>query len=274
MRLRTLNRPAEISGIGLHTGHLSTLRLLPREQAGWVFRRVDLPGQPEFQADIESVQQTTWATSLGGTHGLLHCCEHLLATLHGLQIGACTVEVDSDEVPICDGSARPFVEIIERSGIRELTASCSQWKVMRECWVQDGDKHMFAFPAEELRLTYAVDFQHPLAPAQLFSISVTPATFCEELAPARTFALVEWIEDLRNAGLIRGGSLDCAVVIFPDRYSSPLRFPDEMARHKALDLLGDLALLGRPVLGHFVAIKASHALHVELLRKLKSDSGP
>lgn len=277
MRLRTVDQPAEISGIGLHTGHHGTLRLLPSERPGWTFRRVEagggasrMPTPFEIEADVSRVQQTSWSTTLGGTHGLLHCCEHLLAALHAMQVSAVTAEVDADEIPIADGSALPFVQMIERAGTREVDRACSQFRVGRECWVSDGDKHVLAIPDNCLRITSAVDYDHPLAPAQLFSIVVTPESFAEEVAPARTFALAEWIENLQKAGLIKGGSLENALVIFPDHYSSDLRFPDEMARHKALDLIGDLALLGKPVIGHFIAVKASHALHVELIRKMMS----
>ena len=270
MRLRTLDRPAEIRGIGLHTGHPATLRLLPSDRPGWTFRRVDVPTPFEFEADVSRVQHTSWSTSLSGTHGLLHCCEHVLAALHAMQVHAVIVEVDADEIPICDGSALPFVQMIEQAGTRVLDAACCHYRVSRECWVSDVDKHIFAFPCERFRVTSAVDYSHPLAPAQLFSLEVTPESFAGGMAAARTFALVEWIDSLQKAGLIKGGSLDNALVIFSYHYSSELRFPDEMARHKALDLIGDLALLGKPVIGHFIAVKASHALHVELVRKMMS----
>ncbi len=270
MRLRTLREPVEIRGIGLHTGHHATLKLLPSERPGWWVRRVDLPGAPEFAAEVGNVHETAWSTTLGGTEGLLHCSEHLLAALSGLEVTAATLEIDNEEVPILDGSAQPFVEALQRVGTRELDAVAPRWRVRRECCVQDGEKSVTAVPDDTLRVTSAVDYSHPLAPAQLFSIAVTPDSFAREIAPARTFALSEWVEPLQAQGLIQGGSLDCAFIIFPDRYSSPLRFPDEMARHKALDLLGDLALLGGPIVGHFTATKASHALHVELVRKLKS----
>ncbi len=269
----TIQRAVQFEGVGLHSGEPVTMRLLPREQPGIVFRRVDLPGQPEVAATVEHAVNTGWTTALSNGKTVVHCVEHLLAALSGLGIWRCTVEMDNVEVPIADGSALPFVRLLQQAGM-EKTEGDSRALTLREpVWVQDGDKSLLALPAKSFQVTYAVDYDHALIGRQAFSLRTSPGTFAEALAPARTFALAEWIESLQRAGLARGGSLDNAIVVYPDRYSSPLRFPDELARHKALDFVGDLALLGAPLRAHVIGIKGSHALHVELVKEIRKTSG-
>ncbi|MCS6861896.1 MAG: UDP-3-O-acyl-N-acetylglucosamine deacetylase [Abditibacteriales bacterium] len=271
----TIQRAVQLQGVGLHSGETVTMRLLPREQPGIVFRRVDIPGQPEVAARVEHAVNTGWTTTLREGKAVVRCVEHLLAALSGLGVWRCTVELDNSDVPIADGSALPFVRLLQQAGIEEVDDDHQhQALTLREpVWVQEGDKSLLALPAKTFQVTYAVDYCHALIGRQVFSLRMSPVAFAEALAPARTFALVEWIESLQRAGLARGGSLDNAIVVYPDRYSSPLRFPDELARHKALDCVGDLALLGAPLRAHVIGIKGSHALHAELVKQIRKTIG-
>jgi UDP-3-O-[3-hydroxymyristoyl] N-acetylglucosamine deacetylase len=269
----TIQRAVQFEGVGLHSGEPVMMRLLPREQPGIVFRRVDLAGQPEVAATVEHAVNTGWTTALSHGKAVVHCVEHLLAALSGLGVWRCTVEMDNVEVPIVDGSALPFVRLLQQAGIEKTNGDSRALTLREPVWVQDGDKSLLALPAKSFQVTYAVDYDHALIGRQAFSLRMSPGTFAEALAPARTFALAEWIESLQRAGLARGGSLDNAIVVYPDRYSSPLRFPDELARHKALDFVGDLALLGAPLRAHVIGIKGSHALHVELVKAIRKALG-
>jgi UDP-3-O-[3-hydroxymyristoyl] N-acetylglucosamine deacetylase len=265
----TIQRIVQFKGVGLHSGAPVTIRLLPREQSGIGFRRIDLAGQPEVAATVDHAVNTGWTTALTDGRAVVHCVEHLLAALSGLDIWRCTVEIDNVEVPIADGSALPFVRLLQQAGIERTPGNGHFIELREPLWVQDGDKSLMALPARSFNLSYAVDYDHALIGRQIVSMRMSPSAFAETLAPARTFALEEWIEPLRRSGLAQGGSLDNAIVVYPDRYSSPLRFPDELVRHKALDFVGDLALLGAPLRAHVLGIKGSHALHVELVKKIR-----
>jgi UDP-3-O-[3-hydroxymyristoyl] N-acetylglucosamine deacetylase len=220
-------------------------------------------------AHVENVVTNGWTTVLAQGKAEVHCVEHLLSALAGMNVWRCTVELDNVEVPIVDGSALPFVRLLLEAGMEPLENSRSAVKLRQPVWVQEGDKSLMAIPAESFHVSYAVDYNHPVIGRQTFSTRLTPHTFAEKIAPARTFTLAEWVEPLRRAGLAKGGSLDNAIVVYPDHYSSPVRFRDEMVRHKALDFMGDLALLGAPLRAHVVGIKGSHALHVELVREIR-----
>ena len=266
MNFRTLKEPIEVVGVGLHLGYAVRVRLCPDERAGVRFARTDLPGAPEFEADWRQVTSTTHATTLEAGAARAMTTEHLLASLWALGITHCRVEMDAPEVPILDGSARDWVAAIARAGTRDLPEQRPRLELRKPVWIEQGRASVLGLPAPPqtgFRLSVAVDFDAPHARAQLFDGILAPAAFAAQLAPARTFTLDSWIEPLRAANLIRGGSLENAIIIGPDGPSSPLRFPNELARHKALDVIGDLALLFgvHDFCGHIIATRAGHGAH-------------
>lgn len=267
---RTLGRAVSCSGIGLHGGQAVNVRLSPaRGEAGVVFRRVDLPGAPAIPATVASVSEVDHATTLAVGAVRVRTVEHLLAALAGLEVSSCVVEVDSDELPIFDGSATRWVSLLRHAGTQPLARSRSALRLLEPVHVASGASSISAYPADALRITCSIDFPHPVIGAQELDVEVTPETFADELAAARTFGFLADVEQLRRAGLVRGGSLENAIVL-DDRavVTGPLRWEDEFVRHKALDLVGDLALLGAPLLAHVVAHRAGHRLHVELCRRI------
>lgn len=268
----TIANAVEIAGIGLHTAVPVRLRLLPAPpDTGIVFRRVDLDGF-EIEAHGRWLARVSYATSLMKRGVLLSTVEHLLAALYAGGIDNVYVELDALEVPILDGSARPFVELLERAGRRVQRRRRRYLKLLRPVEVAEADRHIRAVPEDCFRIRYFIDFANPVVGREEIALEVNPESFARELAAARTFCFVEDIERLRAMDLIRGGSLENAIVVTPTGLlNGGLRFPDEFARHKALDLIGDLALLGRPLLASVVAHKAGHALHTALVRKLLAD---
>lgn len=270
-RQHTLAAAVEQSGISLHLGIETQVRILPAEvDTGRIFIRSDLPGKPSIPAAIASVYQTQLSTELGAAGATVRTVEHLLAALTGLGIDNAIIEVNGPELPLLDGSARGWVDIlngVERR-IQSVPAhSISTITVQEPLWVRDGDAFVVAMPAAVPRLTYGIDFDLPAIGNQWHSWIPTEGSFATEIAPARTFGLAHQVEYLRSQGLIRGGSLDNALVC--DRtgwLNPPLRFDNEPVRHKILDLMGDLSLLGRLPKAHIIAYKASHALHIELAR--------
>lgn len=273
----TVGREATIEGIGLHSGARVKVRLCPATQPGIVFARVDLPGAPEIPADAGHVTATTHATTLAAdaenvgvnASGVASVAttEHLLATLWALGVTACRVELDGPEVPILDGSAAPWVALLREAGTRELPESGSRpvYRLREAVWSGDGEVAVLGVPYPAFRLTCAVEYAVPCGARQACDFEITPQTFADELAPARTFTLESWLEPLRAQGLIRGGSLDNAVVLHQSGPSSAFRFADELARHKALDVIGDLALLfgadGGLLQAHVIAVRAGHGPH-------------
>lgn len=264
-RFQTLEQPFEIRGVGLHSGQDIHLVVRPDEKPGWRFVRVDLPDAPEIDACLENVTKTQHATVLQSGEATVSTTEHLLAALWAMGVTNARIELDGPEVPIVDGSALPFVEAIEQAGRRELEGERPQWGLTGPVWWQHGSSSVLGLPHKDFRLSVAVNFDHPHAGAQSFDLMVNDVTFATELAAARTFTLEEWLGPLRAAGLIKGGSLQNAVVVSASGTSSASRMDDEMARHKALDVVGDLALLfgkdGGQFCGHIVAIRAGHGPH-------------
>ncbi len=260
----TLRRPLEITGIGLHCGREIAVRILPDERAGWHFRRLDLAGAPEVAARLENVVATQHATVLQAGAARVSTTEHLLAALWTLGISQARVELDGEEVPILDGSALDWVALIEEAGREKVDGERPVWALKRSVWHEGNGANVLGVPHEGFRVSAAVDFGVAHAGAQVFDCVVDAASFGRELAPARTFTLQNWLEPLRAAGLIRGGSLQNAVLIGEDGPSSAWRLPAELARHKALDVVGDLALLcgdGGAFCGHVTAIRAGHGAH-------------
>jgi len=266
----TLAAPVAISGIGLHTGVRVNVRLCPAHaNTGILFRRIDLEGFT-IEAQSRHVARVSYATSLMKKGVLISTTEHLLSALAGLKVDNAVVEIDNLELPILDGSALPFVRLIGEVGLRRQRARRTYVKVMKPVEVVEGAKRIAVYPAETFDITYRIVFSHPLIGEQVLECIPGLGNYETEIAPARSFGFLEEVEMLRKSGLIRGGSLENAVVLTREGVLNPegLRFPDEFCRHKVLDLIGDLALLGRPLLGHVVAERAGHAMHAQLVSRL------
>jgi len=267
---QTLARPVTIDGIGIHSGAPVRARLLPSERVGLIFARTDLPGTPEVAASLDNVAGTTHATTLRQGEGSVSTPEHLLAALWALGITACRIELSGPEVPILDGSAAPWRDLIQSAGRAVLPGERPVLAITAPVWWEGEGATILGLPFPRFRLSVAVNFEVAHAGAQNVDLEVTEDSFSQELAPARTFALETWLPRLRESGLIRGGSPDNAVVISEQGPSSPWRFSDELARHKALDAVGDLALLAAPtgakLAGHIVAIRAGHGGHAAWMK--------
>jgi UDP-3-O-[3-hydroxymyristoyl] N-acetylglucosamine deacetylase len=269
----TIERPVATKGVGLHTAVKSQLRLVPAPaDTGIVFRRVDLDNF-EIEAHVRNVARVSYATSLMKKGVLLSTTEHLLAALYSCGVDNVYIEIDALELPILDGSAQPFVEMLEQAGVRRLRRRRRYLKVLKALEFSDGGRRIGIYPADDFEVHCFVDYANPAVGAQEVEIRVGRESFSRMLAPARTFGFVQDFEGLRRMGLIRGGSLDNAIVLNEHGVmNGPLRFSDEFGRHKALDLIGDLALVGRPLLARVEAYKAGHALHTQLVTRLLADS--
>jgi UDP-3-O-[3-hydroxymyristoyl] N-acetylglucosamine deacetylase len=267
-RQNTIGSAVSVTGIGLHTGVPVSVKLLSAHaNQGIVFRRTDLEGF-EIEAQARNVARVSYATSLMKRGVLISTTEHLLSALAASGVDNVVVEIDNLEVPIMDGSAQPFVRMIEEAGLRPQRAHRRYAKVLKPVEVVDGAKRITVYPSDAFKITYRISFPHPSIGEQSFEFSPMPEQYTVEVAPARTFGFVEEIEMLRKNGLIRGGSLENAVVLTRDGVMNTLRFPDEFCRHKVLDLIGDLVLLGHPLIGHVVADRAGHAMHFALVSTL------
>jgi UDP-3-O-[3-hydroxymyristoyl] N-acetylglucosamine deacetylase len=268
----TIASPTNTEGVGLHTGVYGHLTLSPAPaETGIVFRRVDLDNFP-IEAQGHNVARVSYATSLMKQGVLLSTTEHLLAAIYSCGIDNIFIDIDSIEIPILDGSAEPFMQMLERSGLRRLRRRRRFLKVLKPLEVVEGDRRIGIYPADDFRVCCYVDFPHPLVGRQQFEITVNAESFRRLLARARTFCFERDIQPLRAMGLIRGGSLENAIVLTEcGVMNGPLRFPDEFGRHKALDLIGDLALVGLPLLARVEAHKAGHALHTQLVGRLLAD---
>jgi UDP-3-O-[3-hydroxymyristoyl] N-acetylglucosamine deacetylase len=266
-------RAVETRGVGLHSGVPVNLRITPAPAStGIVFRRTDLDNF-EIPASWRYVQKVSYATSLMRQGVLISTTEHLLSTFYSMGIDNAYVEIDNLEVPILDGSGLPFVKLLEEAGLKQTRRRRRYLRVLQPVTLQGNGKKIAIYPADSFALTCKVFFAHPLVRELVLDMQVTPASYARELAPARTFGF-EWeLDQMRNMGLIRGASMDNAVCFTADNVMNPegLRFEDEPCRHKALDLIGDLALIGRPLLGHIVAERAGHAMHVALVARIMSD---
>src|SRR5258706_3293868 len=269
----TVQREVSTEGIGLHTGVFGHVRLVPAPaDTGIVFRRTDLDNFI-IEARGENVARVSYATSLMKQGVLLSTTEHLLAAIYSCGIDNVFINIDSIEVPILDGSAEPFMQMLEQAGTRRLRKRRRYLKVLKPLEVIENGRRIGIYPADEFHVKCFVDFAHPLVGKQQFEMHVSPESFRQLLSRARAFCFEREIEPLRAMGLIRGGSLDNAIVLTSEGVmNGPLRFADEFGRHKALDLIGDLALVGLPLLGRVEAHKAGHALHTQLVSRLVADS--
>ena len=265
---RTLRRPVTCAGIGLHSGTKVNLTLKPAPaDTGIRFRRSDLG--IEIPAGVPYVAGTYHATGLRRDGATVDTVEHLMAALVSLGIDNVTVELDHSEVPIMDGSAAPFVYLVQEAGVKTLSARRRYLKVLRPISLSRGDKMMALYPSDYFKVSYTISFDHPLLRHQAQTLQVTEASFVEEIAPARTFGFLHEVEKLRQMGLTLGGSLENAIVLSETGVlNNPLRFEDEFVRHKILDAIGDLALVGYPIIGHLVAHRAGHALHTAFAQEI------
>jgi UDP-3-O-[3-hydroxymyristoyl] N-acetylglucosamine deacetylase len=272
---QTLSQTIHTSGIGLHSGCLVNVTLKPASQTGINFIRTDLDNL-SIPAHFRYVKSTFHATVLGRDDATISTPEHLLSALWGMGITHCEIAIDGPEVPILDGSAVNWCELIEKAGIKTLDHARPIWKIQKPLRVEDHGAIMLALPYCGFRLTVAADFDVAYLPQQLVDFEMSSTNFCTEIAPARTFTMEQWIEPLRAQGLIRGGSTENALVLGENETSSPLRFPEELARHKALDALGDLALLtseeGALWQAHFILIRAGHGLHFQWMESAANSS--
>jgi len=261
---RTLRRPISCAGIGLHSGKKVTLSLKPAAaDSGIRFRRSDLGGQ-EVPATVDHVGGINHATGLMRDTVRVDTVEHLLAAFVSLGVDNAVVELSSPEVPIMDGSAAPFIYLIQEAGIKPLSNPRRYLKVLQPISLSRGDKRIALYPSDHFKVTYSIAFDHPMLRHQSRTIRLTEESFVEEIAPARTFGFLEEVEMMRQQGLALGGSLENAIVIGDTGVlNNALRFDDEFVRHKILDVIGDMALVGHPIIGHLVAHRGGHALHTQ-----------
>jgi len=269
---RTVRRTVEIEGVGLHSGSDARVRILPAPaDHGLVFSRRDLGGAT-VEATPEAIGDSSLATTLSCDGVSVGTVEHLLAALRGLGIDNARIEVDGPEIPILDGSSAPFVTAVRAAGGSAVQRAARRTlAVRRPISIRDGERAILALPARDFRISYAIDFPHPAIGYQAVALSVDEEVFAASIAPARTFCLLRDVQAMRASGRARGGSLDNAVVVGDEGIvGGALRFRDEFVRHKVLDLIGDLALLGAPLLAHVVVFKGGHRLHAQLVRRLRA----
>jgi UDP-3-O-[3-hydroxymyristoyl] N-acetylglucosamine deacetylase len=270
---RTIRRSISCTGIGLHSGNKVTLSLKPAPAGfGIRFRRTDLGGI-EIPATVQHLAGINYATGLSHDTATVETVEHLLSALVSLGVDNVVVELSQPEVPIMDGSAAPFVYLINEAGIKRLAPPRRYLKVLRPIALSRGDKRIAIYPSEHFKVTYSIAFDHPLLRHQSRTMRINEDSFVEEIAPARTFGFLKEVEMLRQQGLALGGSLENAIVIGDTGVlNNALRFDDEFVRHKILDVIGDLALVGHPLIGHVVAHRGGHALHTAFAAQMLEES--
>ena len=271
---KTIKKAASFSGIGLHTGEETTITFRPAPpDTGIVFIRTDLPDRPHIKADVAHVVDISRGTTIGLNGVRVLTVEHVLAAFAGLGIDNIYAEVNAGEAPVGDGSASPFVEVLIQAGIEEQDCQKREVGIEEPIAYEHGDIKLMAFPSDRLELSYVIEYGHPALNSQFRSFVIDPEVFAREIAPARTFCFLHDVEQMKALGLIKGGSLENAVVVGDQEIlNDSLRFDDEFVRHKVLDLLGDLVLLGNTLVAHVVAIKAGHAAHVEFVKRLRSEA--
>jgi UDP-3-O-[3-hydroxymyristoyl] N-acetylglucosamine deacetylase len=270
---RTLRRQISCAGIGLHSGNKVQLSLKPAaSNSGIRFRRTDL-GSHEIPATVQHLAGIQLATGLARNEVSVETVEHLMAALVSMSVDNVLVELNSPEVPIMDGSASPFIYLINEAGIKTLQAPRKYLKIIRPIAISRGDKRIALYPSDHFKVTYSISYDHPLLRHQSRTLRITEDSFVDDIAPARTFTFLKDVEMLRQNGLALGGSLENAIVLGETGVlNNALRFEDEFVRHKILDAIGDLALVGHPVVGHLVAHRAGHALHTEFAAKILEET--
>ena len=268
---QTIRNAVSCRGVGLHSGAQVSLRLLPAPAgSGIVFRRTDLDDF-EIEASSRNVAKVSYATSLMKKGVLISTTEHLLSAFIGAGVDNAIVELENLELPILDGSARPFVDMILRAGLRKQRRKRTYLRIKRELELREGDKFIGVYPVSDLSysVAYRINFPHPLIGRETFEVELSGDSYATQIAPARTFGFVHDKQAMLNMGLIRGASEENVIVLSDDRVlNGPLRYRDEFVRHKVLDLIGDLALLGRRIFGRIIADRAGHAMHTALVSRL------
>lgn len=268
---RTVDSEISCTGIGLHTGKKITMWIKPLPpHSGIRFSRVDHPGCPVIAARLESVVDTNLATTLGQNGCVVSTVEHLMSALVGMGIDNAMVALDGPEVPIMDGSAGPFIYLLKQAGITVQKEFKKFFLIKKPLSIESGDRKISVYPSRELKITYEIDFDHPLVSQQAYVLRFSGPAYIREISRARTFGFLRDVETLKTNGFAQGGSLDNAIVLDDYRVlnGDGLRYEDEFVRHKILDLIGDLSLLGMPVIGHFVVNKSGHALNHSFLSEL------
>jgi UDP-3-O-[3-hydroxymyristoyl] N-acetylglucosamine deacetylase/3-hydroxyacyl-[acyl-carrier-protein] dehydratase len=268
---KTIGKEASFSGIGLHTGNLTTITFKPAPpDSGITFHRIDLPDKPAIKADVDNVVDVTYGTTIGVNGVKVHTVEHVLAAIAGLGVDNLNIEVDASETPVGDGSSVPFMNTLQKAGVVEQDAERKFIRIKQPVYYKNEDVTLSVLPSDELRITMTIAFDHVAIGTQYASFVITPETFAKDIAPARTFGFLRDAKMLQEQGLIKGVSLENAVAIGDESIlNEDLRFPDEFVRHKILDLLGDMYLLGRPVKGHVIGVKSGHASHVKFSQEVK-----
>ena len=267
----TIARPTVISGIGVHTGQRINMTLRPADAGvGIVFNRKEDGRTTAIEATAANVVDTRMATVIGKGDVKVSTVEHLLAALSAYGVDNLYIDIDGPEVPIMDGSAAPFASVLEEAGLTRHAQSRKFLAIRKPMTVIDGEKRVSIIPSRFFRITFDIAFQHPCIALQQRSVKVTTSSFRRELAPARTFGFLKDVETLKASGLARGGSLENAIVVDDEKILNPegLRFQDEFVRHKILDSIGDLSLIGYPILGHIRAFKAGHDINHQLVKKI------
>lgn len=276
IKQRTLKRIVQIAGVGLHTGQKVTLTLYPAlADTGIIYRRIDLDPPEDFHVNIKSVGNTILCTCLKNQYNMqISTVEHLSAAQSGLGIDNILIELNAPEVPIMDGSARPFISLLLNSGIQELNSAKKFLKLKKIVRVEDGDRWAELRPSDRFTLDFTIDYNHPMIHANIqhYFFNFSSKSFIYEISPARTFGFINSVKNLQNRGFVLGGSLNSAIIIDSDRIlnAEGLRFSDELVRHKILDAIGDLFMCGYNIIGAFIAFKSGHTLNYKLLRTVLS----
>ncbi len=272
MKRKTLKNEIRHDGVGLHKGEIINLKLIPSKSGGIIFKRVDLEeGKNEILLSPDNTFDLTRGTNLRNEHGAaIFTIEHFMSALYVKGITDLIVELNGNELPICDGSALKFIELIEEAGVTELDEEVTEIVVKEPIYLSKGDKHVIALPYDGYKLSYTIKFDHTFLKSQLAEFEIDEETYKKEIAPARTFCFDYEIDYLKKNNLALGGSLDNAIVIKKDGVLNPegLRFEDEFVRHKMLDIIGDLKILNRPIKAHIIAIKAGHLIDIEFSQLL------
>jgi UDP-3-O-[3-hydroxymyristoyl] N-acetylglucosamine deacetylase len=268
---RTLREEVECKSTGLHSGRKVSMKIKPADvDEGIIFIRADVPGNHRIKADVRNVCDTTLATTIGNNGSAISTIEHLMSTFSGMGIDNAIVEVNAPELPIMDGSALPFVRMLKTVGTR-VQGKCKKILVIKnEIAVEDNEGSAMLLPASEFKITYMIDFDHPAIGQQTYHMTFSDANYEKEICAARTFGFLKDVEYLQAKGLALGGSLKNAVVLDDKTIINKegLRCPNEFVKHKILDAIGDLSLLGMPIIGHFVARKSGHRLNNRLLQEV------